>query len=203
MSCTAKGIVKKTKLSAYKNVRANGIIGLKLDVGDTLIKCALVKDGNQVLLVSRSGKAIRFAESEVRHTMRASRRLFGMRFSDDDDRVVGMEVISDRDDTVFAVCENGYGKRTALSEYRQQSRGGLGVMTIKVSKRNGPVVGVALVDDEDDLMIITPAGKIARFNVSEVGVIGRVTQGVRIMNIADGERVSSFSRVAKVGGEEV
>ena len=203
ISCTAKGLVKKTKLSAYKNVRANGIIGLKLNDNDSLIKCALAKDGDQVLIASRSGKAIRFEQSDVRHTMRASRGVHGMRFSSSSDRVVGMEVISDQDDKVFAVCEKGYGKRTALSEYRSQSRGGQGVKTIKVTRRNGPVVGLVLVDDQDDLMIITSSGKITRFNVSEVGVIGRVTIGVRIMNIDDGERVTGFSRVVKVEGEEV
>ncbi len=202
LSCTTKGMVKKTLLTAYANVRATGIIGLKLDKGDTLIKCALVEEGDQVLVASRLGKAIRFDQCGVRPMMRASRGVTGMRFGEDGDYAIGMEVISGRG-TVFSVCENGYGKRTTLDEYRQQSRGGKGVYTIKVTKRNGPVVGVTLVEDSDDLVIITSAGKITRFNVSEVGVIGRVTQGVRIMNIDDGEKVAGFTRVDKVEGEEV
>ena len=202
LSCTAKGMIKKTLLTAYANVRATGIIGLKLDEGDTLIKCALIREGDQVLIASRQGKAIRFDQSDVRSTMRASRGVTGMRFGGEDDYAIGMEVISS-EGTVFSVCENGYGKRTSLSEYRQQSRGGKGIFTIKVTKRNGPVVGLTLVEESDDLMIITSAGKITRFNVSEVGVIGRVTQGVRIMNIDKGEKVAGFTRVDKVEGEEV
>lgn len=204
VSCTARGMVKKTKLTAYRNVRSTGIIGLKLDIGDELVKCALIKDGDHVLIASQQGKAIRFDQGEVRHTMRASRGVTGIRFrSKKDDYVIGMEVIRGTEGTVFSVCENGFGKRTALSEYREQARGGQGIFTIKVTERNGPVVGLALVDDQDDLVIITSSGKITRFNVSEVGVIGRVTQGVRIMNIESGERVTSFSRAAKVEGEEV
>ena len=202
ISCTKKGMVKKTLLTAYANVRATGIIGLKLDKDDTLIKCALIEEGDQVLIASRLGKAIRFDQKDVRPMMRASRGVTGMRFGEEDDYAIGMEVISG-EGTVFSVCENGYGKRTSLSEYRQQSRGGKGIFTIKVTKRNGPVVGLTLVEESDDLMIITSAGKITRFNVSEVGVIGRVTQGVRIMNIDKGEKVAGFTRVDKVEGEEV
>ena len=202
ISCTTKGMVKKTLLTAYANVRATGIIGLKLDKGDSLIKCALIREGDQVLIASRQGKAIRFDQSGVRPMMRASRGVTGMRFGEEDDYAIGMEVISGKG-TVFSVCENGYGKRTSLSEYRQQTRGGKGIFTIKVTKRNGPVVGLTLVEESDDLMIITSSGKITRFNVSEVGVIGRVTQGVRIMNIDNGEKVAGFTRVDKVEGEEV
>ena len=205
ISCTEKGMVKKTLLTAYANVRSTGIIGLKLDKGDTLIKCALIKEGDQVLIASRQGKAIRFDQKDVRPMMRASRGVTGMRFgekADKGDYAIGMEVIGG-EGTVFSVCENGYGKRTSLSEYREQSRGGKGIFTIKVTERNGPVVGVTLVEESDDLMIITSAGKITRFNVSEVGVIGRVTQGVRIMNIDNGEKVAGFTRVDEVEGEEV
>ena len=137
LSCTAKGMVKKTLLTAYANVRATGIIGLKLDKGDSLIKCALISEGDQVLIASRQGKAIRFDQSGVRPMMRASRGVTGMRFGEEDDYAIGMEVISG-EGTVFSVCENGYGKRTSLSEYRQQTRGGKGIFTIKVTKRNGP-----------------------------------------------------------------
>ena len=202
ISCTAKGMVKKTLLSAYAHVRVTGIIGLKLDQGDTLIKCALIKEGDQVLIASRQGKAIRFDQRDVRPMMRASRGVTGMRFGEEDNYAIGMEVIGG-EGTVFSVCENGYGKRTSLREYRQQSRGGKGIFTIKVTARNGPVVGVTLVEESDDLMIITSSGKLTRFNVSEVGVIGRVTQGVRIMNIDKGEKVAGFTRVDKVEGEEV
>src|SRR5690606_16240002 len=111
-----------------------------------------------------------------------SRGVTGIRFGDEGDCVIGLEIIRG-DSTILSVCENGYGKRTPLTEYRQQSRGGKGIYTIKVTDRNGPVVGISQVDETDDLMIMTSTGKITRFNVSEVGVIGRLTQGVRLMSV--------------------
>jgi DNA gyrase subunit A len=118
------------------------------------------------------------------------------------DRVIGMEVIRGNF-TILSVCEGGYGKRTPLEEYRVQSRGGKGIFTIKVTERNGLVVGILQVDENDDLMVMTSSGKITRFNVNEVGVIGRVTQGVRLMSVESGEKVISLCKVQKLEGEEV
>jgi len=202
ISATAKGYIKKTELMAYSSVRANGIVALKLDDDDKLIGCDITNGKEEILLATRLGKAIRFKEAEIRPMGRASRGVTGIRFGEEGDQVIGMEVIRG-DSTVLSVCENGYGKRTPLSEYRAQSRGGKGIYTIKVTERNGPVVGISQVDNEDDLMCMTSAGKVTRFNVSEVGIIGRLTQGVRLMNVDQGETVISMCKVAKIEGEEL
>lgn len=202
-SVTSSGYVKKTDLMAYSNVRANGIIGLKLDDGDALVRCSLGKDGEDVLIATKLGKAIRFNGQEVRKVGRASRGVTGVRFSEEADAVIGMEILRpDPESTVLSVCENGYGKRTPLDEYRQQSRGGKGIYTIKVTERNGPVVGICQVSTTDDLMIVTSAGKLMRFKVSDIGIIGRHTQGVRLMNVTAEEKVISVSRVPVLLEEE-
>ena len=202
VSVTANGFVKKTDIMAYSNVRASGIVALKLDDDDELVSCAITNGKQEILIGTKQGKAIRFNEEEIRPMGRASRGVTGIRFGEDDDRVIGM-VIIDGDSTIMSVCENGYGKRTPLEEYRSQSRGGKGIYTIKVSERNGPVVGMAQVNENDDLMIMTDIGKVVRFSVEEVGVIGRLTQGVRLMTVEANEKVISLCKVATLEGEEV
>jgi len=201
VSVTANGYVKKTDLMAYSNVRANGIIALKLEDDDSLITCAITNGKQEVLIATKFGKAIRFSEDEIRPMGRASRGVTGIRF-EDGDKVIGMEVLSGNS-TILSVCENGYGKRTPLEEYRTQSRGGKGIYTIKVTDRNGPVVGILQVEESDDLMIMTSSGKITRFNVNEVGIIGRLTQGVRLMSVESNEHVISLCKVQELEGEEV
>jgi DNA gyrase subunit A len=181
---------------SYANVRSTGIIGLKLESDEALINCALGDDNADVLIATKLGKAIRFPGTDVRAMGRVSRGVTGIRFGQDNDLVIGMEILSKKEDTtVLSVCENGYGKRSPLEEYRLQSRGGKGIYTIKVTERNGPVVGIAQVSENDDLMIMTSAGKLTRFTIKELGVIGRHTQGVRLMNVAAGEKVISLSKV--------
>jgi DNA gyrase subunit A len=204
ISVTEKGYVKKTDLMAYSSVRATGIIGLKLDDGDSLVGCKIVKPGEHILIATRLGKAIRFPEDDARPMGRVSRGVTGIRFSEEEDRVIGLEVLTaDTDSTILSVCENGYGKRTPLDEYRVQSRGGKGIYTIKVTDRNGPVIGICQVSEKDHLMIMTSVGKIMRFTVSEIGIIGRLTQGVRLMSVSDGEKVIGLSKVVQDGeGDE-
>jgi DNA gyrase subunit A len=201
VSVTKNGYVKKTDLMAYSNVRTSGIIALKLEDDDSLVACAVTNGKQEVLIATREGKAIRFSEDEIRPMGRASRGVTGIRF-DDGDTVIGMEVLSGNS-TILSVCENGYGKRTPLEEYRVQSRGGKGIYTIKVTDRNGPVVGILQVEESDDLMIMTSSGKITRFNVNEVGIIGRLTQGVKLMSVEQNEHVISLCKVQKLDGEEV
>lgn len=201
VSCTERGIVKKTKMSSYSRVRANGIIGLKLAPNDALVRCARVEEGEHILIASRMGKSIRFDQSKISVTHRNTQGVIGMRLSAGD-HVIGMEIVrGSSEGTIFSICENGFGKRTPLDEYRIQDRAGSGIFTIKVTKRNGFVVGVALMDDSDDMMIITSSGVITRFKVSDVSIIGRVTQGVRIMNVEEGEKIVGFSRVPVVNGD--
>jgi DNA gyrase subunit A len=195
LMATRGGLVKKTDLMAYSRPRAGGIIALNLVAGDELI-AARITDGTQnVFLGSRSGKSIRFHESGVRPVGRASQGVRGMRLADGD-HIVGMEVLTDGK-TLMTITENGYGKRTSIDEYPVRNRGGKGVITIKTTDRNGVVVASLLVTDEDDVMLVTSRGKIIRIPVGDVSVIGRNTQGVRLIAMQPGERVAGAARLAE------
>lgn len=197
VSLTKKGYIKKTALMAYSNVRISGIIGLKLDDQDELIGCAIVNKDDHILIGTSLGKAIRFNQDEVREMGRASRGVTGIRFGEDEDFAIGLEVITNDqpNSTILSVCQNGFGKRTPLSDYRTQSRGGKGIFTIKVTDRNGPVVGICQVDESDHIILMTTAGTMIRSAVSEIGVVGRNTQGVRLMRVNGEEIVKSVSLI--------
>jgi len=195
LTATKSGMVKKTDIMAYSRPRSGGIIAVDLVPGDELIG-ARITDGTQnVFLASRHGKSIRFHESNVRPTGRASRGVRGMRLAEEE-YIVGMEVLTDGK-TLMAVTENGYGKRTSVDEYPIRHRGGKGVITIKTTDRNGMVVAIVLVTDEDDLMLMTDRGKIIRMPVRDISVIGRNTQGVRLIVMEPGERVARAARLAE------
>jgi len=192
---TKKGLVKKTDLMAYSRPRTGGIIALNLAQGDELI-AAMITDGTyNVFLGSSMGKSIRFHESDVRPTGRIAGGIRGMRLASDD-RIVGMEVLS-HGQTLFTVTENGYGKRTSIDEYPVRKRGGMGVITIKTSERNGQVVAILLVEDDNDLMLMTDIGKIIRMPIKGVSVISRNTQGVKLIGIEPEERVVGAARLAE------
>jgi DNA gyrase subunit A len=192
---TKRGIVKKTDLLAYSRPRADGIIALNLAPGDELI-AARITDGTQnVFLGSRQGKSIHFHESDVRPMGRVSRGVRGMHLADGD-HLVGMEVLSNGK-TLMTITENGYGKRTSIDEYPVQKRGGKGVITIKTTPRNGMVIALILVTDEDDVMLVSSHGKIIRMPVRDISIIGRNTQGVRLFAMQSGERAASAARLAE------
>jgi DNA gyrase subunit A len=195
LMATRRGMVKKTDIMAYSRPRAGGIIAVHLVPGDELIG-ARITDGTQnVFLASGHGKSIRFHESNVRPTGRDSRGVRGMRLGKGE-HIVGMEVLTDGK-TLMAVTENGYGKRTSVDEYPIRNRGGKGVITIKTTERNGMMVAIVLATDEDDLMLITDRGKIIRTPVRDISVIGRNTQGVRLIAMEPGERVITAARLAE------
>ncbi len=197
MMATLQGTVKKTSLQEYANVRSGGIIALNLDEGDKLISVALTDGKQDVLLASRHGKSIRFRESDARPMGRVTRGVRGISL-EDDDVLIGMEIINDLSgSTIFTATENGFGKRTELVEYRLQTRGGKGVITIKTTERNGCVVAIKQVTDEHDLMLISDQGKILRVPVSGFSVIGRNTQGVRLMVTEENERIVAVARLAE------
>ncbi|MBC7661798.1 MAG: DNA gyrase subunit A [Chitinophagaceae bacterium] len=202
LSVTAQGYVKKTDLMAYSSLRQTGIIGLKLEDGDRLIDCKITSGDEHILLATKLGKAIRFDEKETRPMGRSARGVTGIKFSDKNDEVIGVAVVNNTD-SVLSVCENGYGKRTPIAEYRTQTRAGKGIYTIKVTDRNGPVVGIMQVADDDHLMVMTSGGKVMRFTVAEVGLIGRLTQGVRLMNVDAGEKIISLAKIQRIGGEDI
>ena len=202
VTATLQGTVKKTELMAYSNPRAGGIIALTIDEGDSLIAARLT-DGNQdIVLASRDGKSIRFPEENCRPMGRTARGVRGMSL-DQDDEVIGMQVVTDATSaSLVTVTENGFGKRTDIDEYRVQSRGGKGIITIKTSERNGKVVDIKLVDDSQDLMFITDQGKLLRTSVGNIRVIGRNTQGVRFMVLEEGERIVAVAQLAEKDEED-
>ena len=192
---TKNGVVKKTELMAYSRPRAGGIIALNLDAGDELIAARITDGTMNVFLGSARGKSIRFHESDIRPSGRIARGVRGMRLAKGDE-IVGMEVLS-HGQTLFAVTEHGFGKRTSIDEYHVQKRGGMGVISIKTTERNGFVVGILLVEDNDDIMLITDIGKIIRIPVSGVSVISRNTQGVKLMGMEAIEKVTGVARLAE------
>ncbi|NIQ93035.1 MAG: DNA gyrase subunit A [Desulfuromonadales bacterium] len=202
ITATRKGTVKKTDLMAYSNPRSGGIIALTVDEDDSLIAARLSDGQRDIFLASRNGKAIRFREADVRAMGRTARGVRGMSLEGDDE-LIGMEVVSDSTSaTLVTVTRNGYGKRTALDEYRTQSRGGKGIITIKTTERNGKVVDIKLVDEDSDLMFITDRGKVLRTRVGMLSIIGRNTQGVRLMVLEPEERIVAVAKLAEKDEEE-
>jgi len=195
LMATKKGLVKRTDLMEYSRPRAGGIIALKLTPGDELIAARITDGTLNVFLGAANGKSIRFHESDVRLQGRVSQGVRGMRL-DKGDLIVAMEVLS-YGQTLFTVTENGYGKRTSIDEYPVQKRGGKGVITIKTSDRNGKVVAIVLVGEDDDLMLMTDSGKIIRMPIKGINVISRNTQGVKLMGHAENERVVGAVRLAE------
>jgi DNA gyrase subunit A len=192
---TKRGEIKKTELTAFSNPRAGGIIAMDVEEGDAVIAVA-VSDGNaEVFIGTRNGMSIRFKETDVRSMGRTAGGVRGIELREDDE-VVAMEVLI-QGGTILTVTEQGYGKRTELDEYRVQSRGGIGIINIQTSERNGKVVGVTQVSNEDELMLITQQGKILRMASSAIRSIGRATQGVRLIEIEGDDRAVSIARLAE------
>jgi DNA gyrase subunit A len=204
---TKKGVVKKTDLMSYSHPRSGGIIALTLDPGDELISACLTDGTKEILLSSREGKAIRFAEEEARAIGRTARGVKGITLGQDD-FLVSMDIITPgtQGASILSVTENGFGKRSPIDEYPLQSRGGKGVITIKTTSRNGKLVGTEQVTEQEDVMLITDKGKIIRLRGEEISVIGRNTQGVKLIELEAGERVMAVARLAEreedQGGQE-
>jgi DNA gyrase subunit A len=189
---TENGTVKKTELDEYKNIKQNGLKALKLVDGDKIVAVRVTDGKKDILLCSSSGKSIRFPEEDCRPLGRVSQGVKGITL-DEKEKVIGMEII---DDTVeiLAVTENGYGKRTQANEYRQQSRGGKGIMAMKLTDKNGDIMAIKPVSDKDDLMIITNNGQVIRIKISGISLLGRTTQGVRLINLKQGETVVGLEK---------
>lgn len=194
---TRKGLIKKSSLMDYSKPRRDGIIGIELEEGDELIAVALTDGKQDILLCSAKGKAIRFEESQVRCMGRVTRGVKGFELSSED-AVVGMEIVSpENGGTLLTVTENGYGKRTEISAYRPQGRGGSGIINIQTPPRNGDVVGVKQVSDEDDLILINNRGRMIRISANSIPIIGRNTKGVRLFAVGPEEKVVGVARLAE------
>ncbi|RME40115.1 MAG: DNA gyrase subunit A [Planctomycetota bacterium] len=197
---TAKGTVKKTPISAYRHLRSAGIIAIRLDADDTLVNVERTTGENEIVLGTRKGMAIRFDENDVRAMGRAARGVRGITLGAGD-AVVAM-VAANPGDSILTVCENGYGKRTNIGEYRKTHRGGKGVINIKTTQRNGDVVGLLAVRDGDELMLITAGGILLRTDLTALREIGRATQGVRLIRLEEGDKVVAVARIAPENDED-
>ena len=201
---TEKGIVKKTKLSAYSNPRKKGIYAVEIRDGDKLIEARVSTGDNDILLGTRNGKSIRFSEEQIRPSGRKTMGVKGITLSSEDDRLVGMLLIKREGTTVLVATEKGFGKRTEISQYRAQKRGGKGVLTMKTTEKVGKMVTIKEVVDKDDLMIITNQGVLIRQPVAQIRAIGRATQGVKLIKLGEGTLVSSITRIMteEEGGDD-
>jgi DNA gyrase subunit A len=195
---TKRGMIKKTSLNAFSAVRASGIIALGIADDDDLVAVRITEGASDILIGTRDGWAIRFPEEKVRPMGRTARGVRGIRLREADDQVVGMAVVPrDATATLLTVCERGYGKRTPTSDYPTKNRGGKGVITIKTTERNGKVVNLRIVTDDDDLMLISDGGKLIRMPVDGIPTIGRNTQGVRLVRLEENEKVVAMERLAE------
>lgn len=197
---TKKGLIKKTELMSYANPRSNGIRAIALEDRDEVIGVRLTDGQQEIILSTADGQSIRFKEEQVRPTGRGTYGVVGMRL-DEGDALVSMEILS-LGAAILTVSENGFGKRTEMDEYRLQSRGGKGIITMKTTDKTGRVVGVQQVTEDDQLMLVTNKGKIIRLRIKDIRVIGRNTQGVHLIDLEEGERVVSLARVAEKEEEE-
>lgn len=199
---TKQGVIKKTELSAFSHPRAGGIIALTVNPGDILVNAALTKGGNDILLCSKGGMSIRFSEEDVRAMGRNAAGVRGMELEEGDE-VVGMTVLDkDRKQDILTVTSSGHGKRTEAEEYRIQSRGGKGIITMKTTDKNGEVIGARAVSDTDDLMVITDKGQVVRIRIREISTMGRNTQGVILVRVKEGEKVVACQSLAETDHEE-
>lgn len=192
---TERGLVKKTELTEYKNVKQSGLKAIKIVDGDNLLNVRVTKGEHDVLLCSSSGKIIRFSEEDCRSMGRVSQGVKGINI-DDDERIIGMEIIDDNVE-ILSVTENGYGKRTSASQYRKQTRGGKGILAMRLTEKNGEICAIKPVTEEDDLMIITDKGQVIRTKISGISLMGRATQGVRIIRLKDGEKVVAVENIVE------
>ncbi|MDI6704367.1 MAG: DNA gyrase C-terminal beta-propeller domain-containing protein, partial [bacterium] len=191
---TKKGLIKKTTISAYSRPRKGGIVGINLVEGDELISVGKTEGADNIILATRKGKAIRFSETDVREMGRAASGVRGISLTGDD-QVVGME-IDNGPLSLLTITERGYGKRTDFEKYKIQKRGGKGIINIKIIQRNGEVVGIKKVGDKDELMMITSKGIIIRYGVQDLPKVGRATQGVKLINLEEGDKVVNAARIS-------
>jgi DNA gyrase subunit A len=202
--CTTKGIIKKTTLEAFSRPRQAGIIAININENDHFLAAKLTNGTNEVMLALRSGRAIRFNESKVRPMGRNAAGVKGITPGKVDDEVIGMICVENENFDVLVVSENGYGKRSSLADYRVTNRGGKGVKTINITAKTGNLISIKEVNDTDDLIIINKSGILIRLGVADLRVMGRATQGVRLINLRDEDAIASVAKVefVETEGEE-
>jgi DNA gyrase subunit A len=199
---TKKGQVKKTSLEQYSRPRTNGINAITIREGDELLEAKLTTGESQVMLALKSGKAIRFEEAKTRPMGRGASGVRGITLAHEEDAVIGMISVNDMESNILVVSENGYGKRSSLEDYRITNRGGKGVKTISITDKTGHLVSIKNVTDEDDLMIINKSGIAIRMAVEDLRVMGRATQGVKLINLKGSDSIAAVAKVMKEEEEE-
>jgi len=200
---TKKGMVKKTVLEQYSRPRTNGINAITIKEGDELLEAKLTNGSSQIMLAAKAGKSIRFEESKTRPLGRTASGVRGIRLADEKDEVIGMIAVNDMESNVLVVSEKGYGKRSKLEDYRITNRGGKGVKTINVTDKTGGLVAIKNVTDEDDLMIINKSGITIRMAIADLRVMGRATQGVRLINLKGKDSIAAVAKVIREEDEEI
>lgn len=200
--CTKKGTIKKTSLEAYSRPRANGINAINIAEGDQLLEASLTNGSSEILMGLRSGRAIRFNESKVRPMGRTATGVRGITLGSESDEVIGMISVNDEDTSVLVVSEKGYGKRSSLDDYRVTNRGGKGVKTLNITDKTGSLVAIKGVTDNDDLMIINKSGIVIRIGVETLRVMGRATQGVRLITLKENDEIASIAKVQREDEED-
>ena len=205
--CTKNGIIKKTTLEAYSRPRANGVIALTIREGDELLDVALTSGSSQLFIAGKEGRCVRFEESDVRPMGRTAAGVKGINLDSESNEVIGLlsyepQAEDAADHSILVVSAHGYGKRSDFEEYRKTSRGSKGVKTLNITDKTGELIAIKNVTDNDDLMIITRSGLTIRMAVSDIRIAGRATQGVRLINIKDGDSIAAVSVVAKSDDED-
>jgi len=200
---TKKGLIKKTSLEAYSRPRTNGINAVTIRDGDELLQARLTNGESEVIIGLKSGKAIRFNESKTRAVGRTAMGVKGITLGSPDDEVIGMVCVNDVDSSILVVSANGYGKRSAVDDYRITNRGGKGVKTLQITEKTGELISILNVTNEHDLMIVNKSGITIRMSVEDLRVMGRATQGVRLISLRGKDEIASVCRVPKADDEEV
>jgi len=200
---TKKGQVKKTSLEKYSKPRVNGVAAITIKEGDELLEAKLTNGQSQIILAVKSGKLVRFEETKTRPMGRTASGVRGITLKDDTDEVIGMVTVNDMSSEILVVAENGYGKRSSLDEYRITNRGGKGVKTLNITEKTGKLISINAVTDADDLMIINKSGLTIRMAVEDLRVMGRATQGVKLINIKGNDSIAAVTKVMKDDVAEV
>ena len=194
---TKKGQVKKTSLEKYAKPRVNGVAAITIKEGDELLAAELTNGNSQIMIAVRSGKMVRFEESKTRPMGRTASGVRGITLKDESDEVIGMVSVNDMESEILVVAENGYGKRSSIDEYRITNRGGKGVKTLNITEKTGKLISINSVTDADDLMIINKSGLTIRMAVEDLRVMGRATQGVKLINIKGNDSIAAVTKVMK------
>jgi DNA gyrase subunit A len=200
---TKKGQVKKTSLEKYSKPRVNGVAAITIKEGDELLEAKLTNGESQIILAVKSGKLVRFEETKTRPMGRTASGVRGITLKDETDEVIGMVTVNDMSSEILVVAENGYGKRSSLDEYRITNRGGKGVKTLNITEKTGKLISINSVTDADDLMIINKSGLTIRMAVEDLRVMGRATQGVKLINIKGNDSIAAVTKVMKDDVAEV